>query len=121
MNQGTRRISTESEKAEYVTLQEQKLKLEKLKWHQNTIKLASAMKTKQSTSNMKETVTKKNIVNIDKKNILNEKPTSAPSHKNAKQAADILDERNKKASEWLHNEKEEVSRYQYYKSISKCE
>ena len=101
------RRTSDNEKAEHVALQEQKLKLEKLKWHQNTIKLVStSLKPKQVISNENKNIMKKNTPSNEMKNsISNERPKI---DKTSKHVVDVLEERTKKASVWLHHEQEEV-------------
>jgi len=95
---------------DYVRAQEQKLKLEKLKWHENATRVA-ALHPK-SVKPTADRPTK--VLNVPK---VAKKVVDAPSESKAvaktrvspKNVADLIEDRTKRASQWLHNEQREVS------------
>ena len=102
---------------DFVRAQEQKLKLEKLKWHENNAKIV-ALKSKPAVvtvnSNTKTAATqqqqKASAVALRK--TLSPPESKKPISKealNPKHVAELIDNRNKRASEWLHGEQREVS------------
>ena len=136
-------VDDDGNRIENLISNEQKLKLEKLKWHDNNIKLmsksssTSAMKT--STMASKRSAMNKNTTNTnngkmivkEKENHFNTSHDSGSSrfqrshstnniHNNNNQAnnnkaklfvhtVETVVERNKKATEWLHQEQNDVS------------
>lgn len=93
---------------EFVRTQEQKLKIEKLKWLENDAKIASLQKHPTGTTlptkptPVSKVLPKPKPNDIEIKKPLKERP-------NPKQIADVIDNRNKRASQWLHKEQQEVS------------
>jgi hypothetical protein len=97
--------NSDNDMLDYVRAQEQKLKLEKLKWHENNAKVLS-----QATASYKAPVkTKPKVVTGTVPRV--NKLTASHSTKQVKSqqaAAALIENRNRKASEWLHREQHGV-------------
>lgn len=116
LNYGLSKRNSDHDMLEYVRAQEQKMKLEKLKWQENDAKIAAihkrpaappiAVKTVQSSAaKAKPTVMKSKPAEVlAPKPEIKAKPS--PQH-----IAEVIETRNKRATDWLHKEQQEVSRY----------
>ena len=99
-----KRIPADNDMLDYVRAQEQRLKLEKLKWHQTNAEVI-ATKEKPAATSSKSTISKPIKPNpiIEKKQV---KDVPNPKH-----VAELVENRNKKALLWLHQEQKGVSCY----------
>lgn len=102
---------------DYVRAQEQKLKLEKLKWHENATRVA-ALHPKPGNART-DKPTKVTSVKKEVKNVMGESSEPKMVTKmrvSPKNVADLIEDRTKRASQWLHKEQREVSSYslQYF-------
>lgn len=98
--------TNDNDMLDYVRAQEQKLKLEKLKWHEHNARilaLQSKPATLKSTPPKEPAVVKKVVKPppVEVKKPIKEK--LSPKH-----VAEIVEDRNKRASKWLHQEQKEV-------------
>jgi hypothetical protein len=94
---------------EYVRSQEQKLKLEKLKWQESTTRVQALHKPAATT------VKPAAVPQVPKeKPVQRPKPSEVEARKpkvNPKHVAEVIENRNKRASQWLHKEQQEVTQH----------
>lgn len=95
---------------DYVRAQEQKLKLEKLKWHENATRVA-ALHPKPAKPTADKPAKVLNVTKPVKKvaEVFSESKSVAKARVSPKNVADLIEDRTKRASQWLHNEQREVS------------
>lgn len=115
-NVGQKR-NTDQDMLEYVRAQEQKMRLEKLKWQENDHRVAALLKTtpvssvtgptiKPAPRNKVKDIPKQQIQESVKSTMQKEKPS--PKH-----VAEVIEKRNRRASEWLHKEQQEVNVFKF--------
>ena len=94
---------------DYVRAQEQKLKLEKLKWHENTARVI-ALNTKPAIpASNKSTKTPQTLAKTKKvTETISQTKTTVKPRVSPKNVADLIEDRTKRASQWLHQEQREV-------------
>lgn len=116
------RNSTDNDMLDYVRSQEHKLKLEKLKWHESNERIVS-LKAKPSKIQAERLPEKKETkIQADRlaqkkevtKSSAETRPKSVRTSLNPKVVAENIDERTRKASQWLHNEQKEVRVYKAF-------
>jgi hypothetical protein len=117
LNSGLTKRNSDQDMLEYVRAQEQKIKLEKLKWResddriaalqqQKTIRMGSASKvtTEKDVASRKERTIAQNTKAVE----VAAKPTIQKPKPSPKFVAEVIEQRNRRASEWLHKEQLEV-------------
>lgn len=92
---------------DYVRAQEQKLKLEKLKWHENNARIV-ALQSKPAGTAAKSTPPPKETTKKVIKPLPVEIKKPVKERLSPKHVAELVENRNKRASQWLHQEQKEV-------------
>jgi len=109
LGSGTSKKVHDQDMLDYVRAQEQKLKLEKLKWHENIARVSAA--------NVKPAITAPHKpTKAPQPQTQSKKVTEAAVHAKVaarprvspKNVADLIEDRTKRASQWLHQEQREV-------------
>lgn len=106
---GSSRKLHDQDMLDYVRAQEQKLKLEKLKWHENIARVTAqnaktvvAAPHKPTKAPQPQAKAKKVAEAVSQSKVA-AKPRVSP-----KNVADLIEDRTKRASQWLHQEQREV-------------
>jgi hypothetical protein len=106
VNYGGPKRGNDQDMLEYVRSQEQKLKLEKLKWQESTSRVQAlhkpAANAKPAAVQKEKPVQRVKPSEMEARKIV-DKPKPNPKH-----VAEVIEGRNKRASQWLHKEQQEV-------------
>ena len=109
LGNGNSKRSNDQDMLDFIRAQEQKLKLEKLKWHENTARIVAPSKPANGKNDKPPKVPiikakpKATVESTSQVKVVM-KPKITPKH-----VAELIEDRTKKASQWLRQEQREVS------------